>query len=205
MRAQAGLWALLLASAAATPAAAQRVQITPFVAAYYSTGELGNYVDPSIPGGQVLQNSAPGFGASLSVMLTDVLGVDASAAYALSDARFQVCDASNFCGYQDVSGSLILTSLAGRYRPRRSNFVALGGLSLVLRGGDVWQGRDSKMSLGAVVGAGVLAQVTPKLGLDVRGELHAYSFDPDESGTSWDPAMAMDFLVKIGVPLGGRR
>jgi opacity protein-like surface antigen len=151
------------------------------------------------------QNNSPAVGASVSLMMTDVFGVEASAAYAFSDPRRQACGDLNVCAYKNLSGSLVLTSLAARVRPRRSNFTGVAGLSVGFRSGEAWEGRNSNTSLGVMLGAGVLAQVTPKLGIDVRAELHAYSLDPDEEQTDFDSAMAMDFLVKIGVPLGGRR
>ncbi len=209
MRSPAVLWIVMVAAATQSLAAQRRVQVTPFVAAYYSARELGKYVAPDTSGtgvkGQVLQTSSPAIGVSVGMMLSDVLGMEVSGAYAFSNARVQACDPSKFCLYQDQGGTLMVTSLAGRYRPRRSNFEGLAGLSMVIRGGDIWSGRSSNTSLGGMLGAGVVAQVTPKLALNVRGELHAYSFDPDESGSDWNSAMAMDFVFRVGVPLGGRR
>jgi len=210
MRSRSVLSIVLVAAATQPLSAQRRVQVTPFLASYYSARELGNYVAPPDSAGltyHVLQNSSPAIGVSAALMLSDVLGVEASGAYAFSAGRIQGCDqtAPVVCSYLDLSGSLTMLSLAGRYRPRRSNFEMVAGLNMDMRGGDLWSGRESNTSLGVLLGAGVIAQVTPKLPLNVRGELHAYSFDPDENDPDWNSAMALDFLFKLGIPLGGRR
>ena len=188
----------------ATPAVAQKVQFAPFVAAYYSLRELGDLVDPSLQGGRALQNNATALGASVSFQLTDQLGVELASAYTFSDARVEACDAQGFCTYADLDGMMILSSVAARLQPRRSNFIGTAGLAVISRGGEVWEGTEGKTSFGGTVGAGVRAQVAPKFSLDFRASVYVYSFDPDGSDTSWEPALATDFLIRVGVPFPSR-
>ncbi len=183
-----------------------QAQFIPFVAAYYSARQLGDVANPSLQGVQALQNNAIAFGGGLSVMFSDVAGVEASVAYALSDARIQACTPADVCAYADLNGTLILGSVAAKLRPRRSNFFAALGLGVTTRGGDIWQDLQGseKLSLGGMLGIGVLSQVAPKFGLDVRVEAYVYSFDPDGSFTDFDSALATDFLIKIGIPIPSR-
>jgi hypothetical protein len=188
----------------ATHARAQaQFQAIPFVAGYYNLAGLGSSSDPDF---QAEQDNSVALGLTLSVMFSDIFGAELSGAWSPSNPRLQLCDpGTGVCAFAPFNGSLILADLVAKYSPRRSNVFGIAGLGLVKRGGEAWEGTDGLTSFAGILGIGVVAQVAPKFALDVRAESFFYTFDPDGSDTDvFDSALAVDILVKIGVPIPTR-
>lgn len=209
-----------LAAVLAVPpavAAQTRFEITPFLASYYTLGNLteqrsvplGNL--PGTPPGDIVQDqeNAPAFGVRLSYPLSGLLRVEGELAYAPSYARLsQIPRVEPYptLGTR-AKASVFMASARAVFRPRRSNFFGTAGLGIVGRSGEFWddQDADPPTRLAGVLGVGVRAAVSPKLTLVFSAETYLYSFSVESLNLrESDSRFQSDVLFSVGVPIGTR-
>ena len=171
-----------------------RAELTPFVGSYYAMGSLGTLVAGVE---EEKQENQPVFGGTLVVRLTQTLGVEG--AFALTPSGVNVTGTAN----QGFSGTIMFASARARVSVPRTNLYGLGGLGLVVRGGQAWEGTQftSLSSIAGIVGFGTQAEVSRSARIDVKAELNLYSADPDGDGASYESKVQADLLVGLGVPI----
>jgi hypothetical protein len=209
----------LAAGLAAPPAAAaqNRIEITPFLASYYTLSNLTeqNGVPlrnlPGTPPGSIVQDqeNAPAFGLRVSYPVSGLLRVEGEFAYAPSYARLSQVPRLESYPTLGTRGKahVFMASARGVFRPRRSNFFGTAGLGLVSRGGEFWddQEADPPTRLAGVLGVGVRAAVSPKLTLVFSAETYLYSFSVESLNLrESDSRFQSDVLFSVGVPIGTR-
>jgi hypothetical protein len=209
LRIASGLFALIMAGAIAAPAQAQYIaEFTPFFTSYYPLTNVSDAVggDATV---QERQTNAPGAGASLTIWISNTIGIEGAGSFVFSGTRFKSDDPDAGAVGVSLPGNLITGTGRIVFRPARTNLYLLAGGGVVVRGGDTWDFDfiTKKTSIGGVVGFGARANVTPKLALNVTVEGMFYSLDPDGSdGTVYESKMQADIHVKVGIPIGfGRR
>lgn len=204
-----GLVAFALAVVITAPAQAQYIaEFTPYFVSYYPLTPVDDAALGNNPNVKEKQYAAPGAGASLTIWISNTIGIEGEGSYVFSGTRFTSTDPNTIAGIS-LPGTLITGTGRIVFRPARTNLYVLAGGGVVARGGDTWDYDfiTNKTSFGGVLGFGARANVTPKLALTVRAEGMFYSFDPDGSdGTEYESKMQADVTVKVGIPIGfGRR
>lgn len=203
----------LTALAASPPLGAQgKVELIPFVASYYPLASLTTFTELVDDGSgnsvpidfRFKQDNAPAFGGRLRVWLSNTVGLEGSGTYITSGVRLEAQSRQQDIQVgQSVDGGIFTGSARLLLRPTRTNFYALVGPALVIRGGDAWEFADSGdlIDFGGVVGFGVIAAVTPSLQLSFNAEATLYQSDPDGTFELFESAFQPDVLVSIGLPI----
>jgi hypothetical protein len=200
------------------PAAAvaqTKFQLVPYFVSYYAaTNFYDEKISPTIRLVQS-QTAGPGLGARARVWLNPRFGVEGSFALIFTDRSGRDPDSTALPG-ASVNGNAILASGRLLFQPRRSNLHFLAGAGVMRVGGDAYSSKSlgtgisvNKTNWTAVVGVGTRASVTPKFAFDLGIEANLYTVDRfDVSATSGLPESGSkfqaDFLLSIGIPIGGR-
>ncbi|HTS89058.1 MAG TPA: outer membrane beta-barrel protein [Gemmatimonadales bacterium] len=202
----AALLATLAVPAALTAQA--RSQITPFFASFYAVSSYGSHIAEGTFTANERLSNAPGIGVRLSVAVSRAIGIEGQVVYA-TVGRDAVPDSGSVVG-AFIKGNVVMASGRFTYHPRRSNFRGILGVGYQHRGGDAWD--ESKFSgftgkfdhsiVGAVVGFGARANLTPHFAMDLDVEGFLYSSDADQSQTLFKSKFQQDILVTIGIPIG---
>jgi hypothetical protein len=191
----AALAALLLG--AVTPAAAQRLSITPQIGFYVPTEKLTELA----AGGQFSEIEAgPSFGARLGLWFGSRIGIEAGGAYV--PTTFKVDQGSQNVTSQDAklfvgSGQLVVFLL-----PRTGIFSLHlnGGVGVVSRGGVAFTSAADKSDLAATVGAGAgvrLGVVAVTVGADLM------SYTAGSTVTNSDLRQKdVHLKLGLGIPFG---
>lgn len=200
-------WVAVVSGVFLVPVARAQVTLTPYVGSYYAASSIV----PKSSGFTVDQTNTATFGARLTLPIGPVMALEGTFAFASSDIAFVVPDA---CVDQsptpnvwdcstNLKGSLILGSARVRFRPRRSNLYFLVGGAYAKHGGKAWDDplTSDLSDIGAVVGFGLRASITPQVPLNIGAEAYIYSFDPDGSGTVFSAQTQSDLLFTIGIPI----
>lgn len=184
-----------------------QITFTPYAGSFYSAGKL---ID--LPAGNVAitakQSNTAVYGARLTVPVGQVLAVEGAVGFASSNVLLVVPNScglladttSHFDCSQNFKGNLLLGSARLQFRPRRSNVHLMIGGAMIRHGGKAW-GDSAHTNYGALVGIEVRASVTPQLPLVIGAEGYFYSFDADESGTTFKNKTQADLLFTVGVPI----
>jgi opacity protein-like surface antigen len=195
--------ALVAAGGVTTTAHAQYVaELTPFFTSFYALGKLAES-----SGVSERQAAAPGGGVRLTFWLSPVIGLEAAGAFVTSGTKFTSSDQSA-SGSVGLPGNIITANGRFVFRPARTNLYLLVGGGIVQLGGETWDFPfiTKKTNIGAVLGFGARANVTPKFALNVTVEGNFYSTDPDGDATGYDSQLQSNVYVSIGIPIGfGRR
>ncbi|MEO8200902.1 MAG: outer membrane beta-barrel protein [Gemmatimonadota bacterium] len=198
------------------PAHAQGITFTPYVGSFYGISKyFDNDIDLSNFGGTgtarftMQQNNTAMFGARLAFPIGATLSVEGAVGYLSSEVRFTGKDAAG-PGVDlatSLKGNMIVGSVRGVIRPRRSNLNLIAGLAAVHLGGKAWDfdTNDKLTSIGGVVGFGLRAAVTPHLALNITAEGYIYGFDPDTSDDTangfFSNKTQTNLVVSIGIPI----
>ena len=190
---------LVLVALAATPAAAQRLSLSPTIGVYIPTSELVKAAN----GEEFKQEVGLAVGGRLGLTLSPRFGVETSVSYVPSDLRF------DFQGNQTKTNANLLFGTA------RASFHAIpitqpvwltlnGGVSLVRRGGEAFQDAEHRTDVGGVVGATVGVRLGGLLSFYVAADDYIYGtrFDPTtldgEKKTQNDVQIALGFGFPVG-------
>lgn len=198
LRATLGL-VLLALTVAATPAAAQRLSLSPTVGVYIPTSELIKAAN----GESFKQEVGLAVGGRLGLTFSPRFGVETSVSYVPSDLRF------NFEGVQTKTDANLLfgTARATLHAIPMTQPLWLtlnGGVSLVRRGGAAFEGAEDRTDMGGVVGATVGVRLGSMLSFYVAADDYIYGtrFDGtaegDESKTQNDVQLAIGFGFPVG-------
>jgi opacity protein-like surface antigen len=201
---------MLASLAVLSPASARaqaRAQITPYFASFYA---VSPYVKDLDEGSGTLFNeketNAPAIGVRLSLGVTRSIGIEGAVTYATAGRQASLShDSSTVQAGFFIKGNLLMASGRLTFHPRRSNFRGIVGVGYQKRGGAAWDTKNfsagttfDKSDIGAVLGFGVRASVTPKFALDLDVEAFLHSSDPLKTGKS---QFQQDILLAIGVPI----
>ncbi|MGE3527529.1 MAG: hypothetical protein AB7I33_16555, partial [Gemmatimonadales bacterium] len=159
----------LLGAASAVPASAQ-ITFTPFVGSFYGLAKyFDDDIDLSVFGGSGTarftseQTNTAMFGARVSVPIGATLSVEGEFGYSSSDVRLTGEDAAGqgLDLSTNLKGNVIVGSLRGLIRPRRSNLHLIVGAAVVNHGGDAWDfsTNEKLTNVGGVRGFGLRAAV----------------------------------------------
>ena len=200
-------WTALAALALLPTAVAAQIEITPFVASYYSTTSVWSGSSGIFGTGKFdfKQTNSIGAGGRITVPINSTFKVEGEFTYSWSGVKYEEEDAfaPGINGGLNQDGNMIFGSIRALISPRRSNLYFLAGPAIVKRGGDAWDGTNSSdlTDFGGVVGLGINANVTPKFRLNLTAESYLYSVDPGGTGSEFQA----DVLVSVGIPikLGG--
>lgn len=207
--------AVLLGSTVATPRAAgaqAKLEVTPFLGSFYALAKMCTDCNANNDGTNFegRQLNAAAFGGRLSYWVSRTIGIEAAFGYSPSRPEEREDSPSGFSTAASAKGSIMLANGRLLFRPARTNLHFILGGGIVTRGGDLWKllkdNQGTKLtSVGAVLGLGVRASVTPKFALNISAEGNFYSFDPT-FGVGADPSngtkLQADLLVSVGVPIG---
>jgi hypothetical protein len=206
---------LLLGTTLATPRAASaqaKLEVTPFLGSFYALAKMCTDCNADNDGsnfeGRQLNSAA--FGGRVTYWISRTIGVEGSFGYAPSRVEEREDSPQGFSAAASAKGSIMLANGRFLFRPARTNLHFILGGGIVTRGGDLWKllkdNQGTKLtSVGAVLGMGVRASVTPKFALNISAEGNFYSFDPS-FGVGIDPSngskLQADLLVSVGIPIG---
>lgn len=203
----------------AKPAQAQGLTFTPYVGSFYAISkyfdsdiDLSNFGGTGTARFTMQQNNTAMFGARLSYPIGATLSVEGAVGYLSSEVRFT---GKNAAGPDvdlatSLKGNMVIGSLRGVIRPRRSNLNLIAGLAVVHLGGKAWDPKDfpsneKLTNIGGVLGFGLRAAVTPHFALNITAEGYFYGFDPDKSDDTtngfFKNKMQSNLVVSIGIPI----
>ncbi|KPK75380.1 MAG: hypothetical protein AMS25_18425 [Gemmatimonas sp. SM23_52] len=154
------------------------------------------------------------FGGRLTLWVTDVFGVEAGFAYALSDIEVEATTVGvgteNICGQEfagepfDCDASVWLASLKGLYRfaPQFGGIWAIhigGGLAMIGRTGDIYDETEGTTDVGGVVNIGATFDVAPQVAirLDVEDYLYSVKLE-EEAGLELGDSQFQNDLIFTG-------
>jgi hypothetical protein len=189
-------------AAAAHPAMAQRISLTPNLGIYVPTTELVK----AASGEEFKQEMSITLGGRLGIMLGNRLGLEFTGAYAPSDLKI------TSSGFSDQSDANIFTG-SGRISyhviPATSpiSFLVTGGVGVINRSGAFYQNVEKKTDFGGTVGASAGFRLGSLLRLQISAEDYVYKpkaeipgFGPsDERKTQNDVHLSFG----VGIPLLG--
>ncbi len=187
-----------LAVVVASPAHAQtRLDLIPFIGSYYATSPLGLQAANS----EERHENQAAIGAALFVRLSQTLGIEGSFAYTPSGTN--ITSDIDSVANRGFSGNIIFADARVRFWFPRTNLYALAGAGIVSRGGEAWDFPNTTelTNVAGVAGFGVQAEVSPKVRVDLKIEVHVYSVDPDGDGTTYESKTVADILATVGVPI----
>jgi hypothetical protein len=184
--------------ALATPAAAQKVALSPTVGVYIPTSELIKAAN----GEEFKQEVGLAVGGRLGVDISPRFGIVTSVAYVPSDLRFTFDDTQT-----KTDANLLLGTVRATFNvvPTTSPvWLSLnGGASLVKRGGTAYEEADDRSDIGGVVGATVGFNLGQFLSFYVAAEDYIYGTSFAEAGTLEEKRTQNDVQLALGfgVPL----
>jgi hypothetical protein len=181
-----------------TPAAAQRISLSPTIGVYIPTTELVKAAN----GEEFKQEIALAVGGRLGINFTPRLGLVTSVSYVPSNLRF------NFNQNEETTDANLLFGTV------RANFLVIpytnpvwlglnAGGSLIKRGGEAYESLEDKTEMGGVVGATLGFNLGGFLSFYVAAEDHIYGTTFVESGTLEEKKTQNDIQLAVGfgVPL----
>lgn len=189
--------AALVSIIAASPAAAQRVSLSPTIGVYIPTSELVK----AASGEEFKQEVGLAVGGRLGLTLSPRFGIETSVTYVPSDLRFA------FDGSETTTDANLLlgTARATLHVIPFTQPVWLslnGGVSLIRRGGEAFEAAEDDTSLGGVVGATVGFRLGSMLSFYVAAEDYIYGSDlggiDGGSRTQNDVQLAVGFGFPVG-------
>jgi hypothetical protein len=187
------LCALAAGLAAARPAAAQRVSLSPTIGVYIPTSELVKAAN----GDAFKQEVGLAVGGRLGLTLSPRFGVETSVSYVPSDLRFT---------FDETETTTDATLLFGTARATlhvipwtRPVWLSLnGGVSLVKRGGSAYEQSEDKTDVGGVVGAAVGFRLGSMLNFYVAAEDYIYGRRIDETTLDAESKTQNDVQIAVG-------
>ena len=191
---------LLALSAAATPAAAQRLSLSPTIGVYIPTTELVKAAN----GESFKQEVGLAVGGRLGITLSPRFGVETSVSYVPSDLHFNL---ENGTTTMTDANLLFGTARATVHAIPMTEPVWLtlnGGVSLVKRGGTAYENVEDPTDVGGVVGATVGFRLGSALSFYVAADDYIYGsrFDAaaeiDGTKTQNDVQLAVGFGFPVG-------
>lgn len=196
--------ALGLVALAPQPASAQ-LSLAPTIGVYIPTTELVK----AASGQEYKQEVSVTLGGRLGVNVGQRAGLEATVDYAPSDLKFSATGSSSTTSANVLTGSgRVFVELVPRTSP--ISLQLNGGVGLVQRSGDRYQGSPDNTDLGGVVGATLRFRLGRLLHLQVHAEDFIYKskYAPDPS-TPGSFALVNKQLndihlgVGVGIPLLG--
>ena len=189
---------LILGHVLVTPAAAQRVSLSPTIGVYIPTTELLKAAN----GEEFKQEIALAVGGRLHVNFSPRVGLVTSVSYVPSNLRF------TFDENETKTDATLLfgTARATVYVIPTTSPVWLslnGGVSLVRRGGEAYETLEDKTDVGGVIGTTLGFRLGNLLSFYVAAEDHIYGTTIVESGSLEEKRTQNDvhLAVGFGVPL----
>jgi hypothetical protein len=184
---------LLGLGATATPAAAQRLSLSPTIGVYIPTSELVKAAN----GEEFKQEVGLAVGGRLGVTLSPRFGIETSVSYVPSDLRF------DFEGNQTKTDANLLFGTA------RASFHAIpmtqplwltqnGGVSLVRRGGEAFQDLEDRTDVGGVVGATVGVRLGSMLSFYLAADDYIYGTRFDAASLDGEKKTQNDVQIAVG-------
>lgn len=186
------------AGASVTPAAAQKVALSPTVGVYIPTSELIKAAN----GEEFKQEVGLSVGGRLGVNFSPRFGIVTSVAYVPSDLRFTFDQTQT-----KTDANLLLGTVRATVNVIPSTspvWLSLnGGASLVKRGGTAYENAEDKSDIGGVVGATVGFNLGSFLNFYVAAEDYIYGTSFVEDGSLEEKRTQNDvqLAVGFGVPL----
>lgn len=190
---------LVLLTAAASPAAAQRLSLSPTIGVYIPTSELVKAAN----GEEFKQEVGLAVGGRLGLTFSPRFGIETSVSYVPSDLRF------DFQGNQTKTDANLLFGTA------RLSFHAIpmtqplwltlnGGVSLIRRGGEAFQDAEDRTDVGGVVGATVGVRLGSMLSFYLAADDYIYgtSFDAASLGEEKKTQNDVQIALGFGFPVG---
>jgi hypothetical protein len=201
--------------ASASPAWAQRVEVTPFAGA---VGPLSNVVEEEATlFGDLTANHKVGplFGGRVTVWLVSGLGVEGQAAYALSDGEVELDGEPTDCADAGLAedcldASIFFGAAKLLYRsgsPDAAASVHLGGGAAVIsRSGNAYDTfgiEEGKTDIGGVVNLGASFRLAPSVSIRIDAEDYLSSAKfTDSLGEETDPKFQNDLTLTAGIQIG---
>ncbi|HEX6615743.1 MAG TPA: hypothetical protein VF046_05510 [Gemmatimonadales bacterium] len=192
--------ALLLAGLVATPAAAQRVSISPTIGVYIPTSELVKAAN----GEQFKQEVALAVGGRLGLNFSPRFGILTSVTYVPSDLKLDLATGEQV---KDNANLLFGSARATFYVLPLTAPIWLnlnGGASYVRRGGDAYQDQQDKDDIGGVVGATLGFHLGSLLSFYVAADDYIYGTRIDQTTLETDKTTQNDVHLSVGfgLPVG---
>ncbi len=148
------------------------------------------------------------FGGRITGWLTDVVALEGSFVFALSDGELKVVGSAlgeSFDESVDDDANVWLGSLKVLYRfvPQPDAIWAIhigGGPAIIGRGGDVWEDTDGTTDFGGVLNVGAIFDVSPQVGIRLDVEDYIYSAKFEVEGEELgDSKFQNDLLFTGGI------
>jgi hypothetical protein len=195
-----------------------RVELTPYLGMYLPVADI---IQQSDPGSGVSlsfkQKSALSFGGRLTYGLSDRAALEGGFGYTSSDVKLELSG----LGSAALGGTVMTASARVLYRLNQpsapTGWHLIGGVAMISRGGDIWDQLESggvrvdgRTDFGAVIGGGVRLPMGRRLALriDVEDYVHQAKFTIDDGVTPLDTESQLqnDLVISVGlaIQLGGR-
>lgn len=193
------LCGLAIAVAAARPAAAQRVSISPTIGVYIPTSELVK----AASGEEFKQEVGLAVGGRLGITISPRFGIETSVSYVPSNLRFTFDQSETTTDANLLLGTARATVHVIPWT--QPVWLSLnGGASLIRRGGEAYEAAEDRTDIGGVVGATVGFRLGNMLSFYVAAEDYIYGSNVegttlgDESRTQNDVQIAVGFGFPVG-------
>jgi hypothetical protein len=181
------------------PLQGQRVSIAPNIGVYVPTTELVK----AASGQEFKQEVSITLGGRLGIFFSERLGVEFTGDYAPSDLKISTGpkeDANIFTGSGRVTYQLVpFTSPVA--------FLVTGGVGVINRSGDFYQGVEDKTDVGGTIGASARFRLGRLLRIQLNAEDYIYKPGADIPGfTSTDERKTQNDIhlsVGLGIPFMG--
>ena len=196
----AALGLVLLALSAATPAAAQRLSLSPTIGVYIPTTELVKAAN----GESFKQEVGLAVGGRLGITISPRFGVETSVSYVPSDLHFNL---ENGTTTKTDANLLFGTVRATVHAIPMTEPVWLtlnGGVSLVKRGGTAYENVEDPTDVGGHIEAQRAAEPEPDGGADHAADDYIYGsrFDAAAEGDETKTQNDVQLAVGFGFPVG---
>ena len=178
-----------------------KLEVAPFFTSYYATA----FTSRNTPDSTERQEAGPGLGLNVTYRFSNIIGIQASAAYVWSGVipRQPSTAAGTFSTLQALPGRLTFGSVRATAQPRRSNYYLAAGMGVVRRSGEAWNvpSLTRLTDPTATLGFGIRARVTPEWAFNIGVDTHLYFSDMDGPNLNYyQRRLQRDILVTIGVP-----
>jgi hypothetical protein len=178
---------------AVTPAAAQRLSLSPTIGVYIPTSELVK----ASQGEEFKQEIALSVGGRLGITLSPRFGVETSVSYVPSNLRF------TFDGSEtETDANLLLGTVRATFHaiPMTSPvWLSLnGGVSMIRRGGEAYAEAEDNSDVGGVVGATVGFRLGSMLSFYVAAEDYIYGARIEDAGLGNESRTQNDVQIAFG-------
>jgi hypothetical protein len=206
--------ALAISFASPFSASAQQVEITPFVGVVAPLSNLVEEGDPVQGDFTASHGVGPVFGARATVWLTDRVGLEGQAAYALSDGEVEQNGEAVGCADVGLAedcldASIFFGAAKVVYRLGRPNAPVLahlgGGPAVISRSGNAYDSfgiEEGKTDIGGLVNLGVSFRVSPRVFIRVDAEDYISSAKfTNFSGAETDSKLQNDLTITAGVQI----